>query len=247
MNPEPASESRADSSLHLDEALTDIEQALPRFARWMYRSVRDNLGKSVLDAGAGIGTHTELLLNDGHHVVALEGDSSFVGRLRERFAGVEHLDVYATDLAATNGLGDFPPVDSAICLNVLEHIVDDAQCLKNIAQKVRVNGTLVALVPAHPWLYNNFDRAIGHHRRYTRREFLKKLEGSGWTVKRIFYFNVFAIAGWFISGTVLRRTSPGRDLARFYDFLIPVLSRFENAVVRGKIGLSLIAVAKRVE
>jgi SAM-dependent methyltransferase len=165
MNSDDAAEDRADSPLRLYEGLTDVEQALPRFARWMYRTARGHLGHSVLDAGAGIGTHTELLLGDGHEVVAVEANSAFVRRLHERFPDSQALKIFEGDLAAPGGLGDFLPVDSAICLNVIEHIVDDVQSLKNIGQKVRPGGSLVALVPAHPWLYNNLDRAIGHHRR----------------------------------------------------------------------------------
>ena len=244
MNTDDAAEGRADSS-RLYEGLTDVEQALPRFARWMYGTARRDLGHSVLDAGAGIGTHTELLLRDGHQVVAIEAHPAFVSRLRERFPESDSLQIFEGDLAAPDGLGDFLPLDSAICLNVLEHIVDDVQSLKNVGQKVRPGGRLVALVPAHPWLYNNLDRAIGHHRRYTRREFQEKLESSGWTVERIFYFNLLAIAGWFVSGSLLRRTSPGRGLSRLYDFLVPVLSPLERVLVRGAYGLSLIAVCRR--
>jgi SAM-dependent methyltransferase len=211
----------------------------------MYRTVRPHLGHTVLDAGAGIGTHTELLLRDGHPVVALEADAAFVQALRERFRGVSSLTVYEADLADPASVARVAPLDSAICLNVLEHIPDDIQAMRSVAGLLKSGGTLIALVPAHPWLYNNFDRAIGHHRRYTRRELVQKLDAAGWKVERVFYFNLFAIAGWFVSGSLLGRTSPGRDLARLYDFLVPPLSFFERVVVRGKYGLSLVAVCRR--
>lgn len=232
---------------HLGEALGDIEQALPRFARWMYSTVRGALGESVLDAGAGIGTHTELLLQDGRSVVALEAHPLFAERLRQKFEGNPKVAVYEWDLAHPEGLPPFAAVDSALCLNVLEHILDDVRALRNIRDRVRPGGALLALVPAYPWLYNTLDRAIGHERRYTRSQFLRTLEASGWSAQRCFYFNVFGIPGWFVSGSVLRRTNPGRDLTRLYDALIPVLSRVERALIRGRMGLSLVAVCRRSE
>jgi len=232
---------------HLGAALSDIEQALPRFARWMYRTVSSELGQRVLDAGAGLGTHTELLLEDGRSVVALESDAGFVEHLRRRFQGNPRVSVYHGDLARPGGLADFAQVDSALCLNVLEHIEDDVRALTNLRERVRPGGTLAVLVPAHRWLYNNLDRAIGHHRRYSRARFLEVLEAGGWSVERCFYFNVFAIPGWFVSGSLLRRTNPGRDLTRLYDFLIPVLSRVESALFRGRLGMSLVAICRRAD
>lgn len=229
----------------LADALQDIEQAMPRFARWLYRTVRRDLGDRVLDAGAGIGTYTDLLLEDGRAVVALESDPGFAERLRQRFAGNLRVSVYHSDLSDPAGLPDFPATDSAICLNVLEHIEDDVRAIRNLNARVRPAGTLVALVPAYPALFNTMDRSLGHFRRYRKAEFLERLAAGGWTVRRCFRFNTFGVPGWFVSGSLLKRDKPGRDLTRLYDFLIPVFSVLERNLVRGAAGLSLVAVATR--
>jgi len=235
----------ATTSDELNEALGDIEQTMPRFARWMYRSVRKGLGHRVMDAGAGIGTYTELLLADGREVVSLEYDGAFVERLRQRFAADRRVSVQQADLGSPAGLPVFPEVDSALCLNVLEHIEDDVQALQNLRRRVRVGGRLVALVPAYHWLFNTMDKSVGHHRRYGRREFLERLRAGGWTVERSFRFNVFGIPGWYAAGTLLRRSTPGRDLARLFDWLIPFFALSEKYIVRGAAGLSVVAVCRR--
>ncbi len=229
----------------LADALQDIEQAMPRFARWLYRTVRQDLGDRVLDAGAGIGTYTDLLVDDGRAVVSLESDPTFAEHLRQRFAGNQRVTVYRADLADGGGLPDFPEVDSALCLNVLEHIEDDVQAIRNLHARVRPGGTLVALVPAYPALFNAMDRSLGHYRRYRKAEFLEKLAAGGWTVERAFRFNTFGIPGWFVSGSLLKRSKPGRDLTRLYDFMIPLFSALERNMVRGAAGLSLVAVCRR--
>lgn len=229
----------------LSDALRDIEQAMPRFARWLYRTVRKELGDRVFDAGAGIGTYTELMLEDRRSVVALETDPGFVHQLRQRFEGDARVSVAGGDLGDPAGLAGFPDADSALCLNVLEHIENDLQAMKNLASRVRPGGRLVALVPAYPWLFNRMDEALGHYRRYGRAEFLAKLETAGWTVERVFRFNAFAIPGWFVAGSLLRRSKPGRDLTRLFDLLIPAFSLAERLLVRGTIGLSLVAVCRK--
>jgi SAM-dependent methyltransferase len=229
----------------LSVALQDIEQAMPRFARWLYHTVRGDLGERVLDAGAGIGTYTELLLDEGKSVIALEYDDAFVTEMKQRFNDDPRVSVHQADLGDLGGLPVFPEADSAICLNVLEHIEDDLQGIRNIRDRVRPGGTLVALVPAYSWLLNPMDRTLGHHRRYARRRFLERLAEGGWVVERCFRFNAFGIPGWFVAGTLLRRNKPGRDLTRLYDFLVPAFAFLERNVVRGAVGLSLVAVCRR--
>src|SRR5205085_2252032 len=82
--------------------------------------------------------------------------------------GQPRVSVYRADLADPKALAELLDFDSILCLNVLEHVQDDLQAMKNLIEKVRPGGTLVALVPAYPGLFNGIDRAVGHHRRYRR-------------------------------------------------------------------------------
>ena len=228
----------------LPEALSDMEQAMPGFARWLYRTTRRELGEHVLDAGAGIGTYTKLMQDEGKRVVALESDARFVDEMRRRFASNPLVSVHQGDLANAGALGYLPEFDSVLCLNVLEHIEDDVQAMRNLREKVRPGGTLVALVPAYPWLFNKIDRSVGHYRRYRKSELLQKLAAARWTVRRCFRYNAVGILGWFVAGSILRRDRPGRDLERIYEMLVPVFAFLERRVTRGVIGLSLVAVCR---
>ncbi len=225
-------------------ALEDIEQAMPRFARWMYGTVKPALGNRVVDAGAGIGTYAEMLLADGHEVVALEYDAGFASQLKERFAGNAKVSVFQSDLCNSDGLPEFAPADSMLCLNVLEHVPDDLLALKNMRERVKPGGSLALLVPAGPRLLNSMDRAIGHYRRYSKAELERKLAATGWAVERSFRFNAFGIPGWFVAGLLGRKT-PGRSLSRLYDALTPGFAVVEKHAIRGFAGLSLVAICRR--
>lgn len=229
----------------LGEALVEIEEAMPHFARWLYGMVRGDLGARVLDAGAGIGTYTGLMIEDGRSVVSLESAPEFVARMRSRFAGDERVTTLEADLGATTGLPFFEPVDAALCLNVLEHIEDDVRALRNIRERVAPGGRLIALVPAYPKLFNTMDRELGHHRRYTRRMFLARLGDGGWLVERSLHVNLFGVPGWFVAGSLLKRRSPGRDLAAIFDRLLPIFAIVERGLARGALGLSLVASCRR--
>ncbi len=220
---------------------------MPGFARWMYRTVRGDLGETVLDAGAGIGTFTEILVSDNRRVVVLETDPQFLVSIRQRFASNAAVSVHEGDLTDGRAFVGIEPVDSVLCLNVLEHIEDDVEAMRNLLKQTRPGGNMVALVPAYPRLLNRMDRAIGHYRRYAKGEFVRRLEEAGWRVERVFRFNAFGLPGWFVAGSLLRRSTPGRGLYRLFDSLVPAFAFIERMFVRGSVGLSLVAVCRRVD
>lgn len=220
---------------------------MPGFARWMYRTVRRDLGETVLDAGAGIGTFTEILVSDHRRVAVLETEPQFLESIRARFASNSAVTVHQGDLTDEKSFAGIEPVDSVLCLNVLEHIDDDQAAMRNLLKQTRPGGNMVVLVPAYPWLLNKMDRAIGHYRRYGRGEFVQRLESAGWKVERLFRFNAFGLPGWFVAGKLLGRSTPGRGLYRLFDSLVPLFALLERILVRGSVGLSLIAVCRRVE
>ena len=50
---------------------------------------------------------------------------------------------------------------------MLEHIDEDTRRLRSLAGLVEPGGRIVLWVPGYMQLYGDFDRAVGHVRRYT--------------------------------------------------------------------------------
>jgi SAM-dependent methyltransferase len=95
----------------------------------------------------------------------------------KRLRGRPEVEVRALDL-----LGEIavePPVDSVVAINVLEHLEEDVCVLKAMGATVVPGGKLVLLVPSYPSLYGEFDRAVGHVRRYTPRTLRQAVEAAG--------------------------------------------------------------------
>ena len=67
-------------------------------------------------------------------------------------------------------------LDSLFCSNVLEHVKDDMQILRNFHEILGQRGRAVVLVPNNPAMYAGVDKALGHHPRYTAEELLSKME-----------------------------------------------------------------------
>jgi len=93
-----------------------------------------------------------------------------------------------------------------------------------------------------PALYGSIDRALGHHRRYTRDKLIAKLERTGFRLAHIEYFNLAGIPGWWWAGRVLHRQTIPAGSLKLYDTLVP-LFRLER-LIPWRVGQSLIAVGE---
>lgn len=218
--------------VNLEERLALAEQA-PRYLAWVAGRCEPYLGARVLDFGAGTGNLTRLLVREEREVVAFEPFAEHAAILRERLGD----EVTVTETLDHDGF------DSAVCVNVLEHIEDDVGALADIHRVLRPGGPLLALVPAHPALYGANDRLSGHERRYTKPELREKLERAGFTVHELRHVNPVGALGWLMSGKVLRRGEITGGSLRLYDRAVPVLRQLDRLPL--PIGLSLWAVARK--
>ena len=111
-------------------------------------------------------------------------------------------------------------MDTVVCLNVLEHVEDDAAALRNIHGVLECGGRAIILVPSGQELFGALDVALGHFRRYTKEELHEKLARAGFRVERVLGFNRIARPGWYVSGKILRRSTLGRFQLRAFDSLV---------------------------
>ena len=129
----------------------DILHALskaPRFNRWMGETIRPYVGERVLEIGAGIGNLTRVLVPRVKCYVAADIDQEHMARLATRFQHRHNLHVHRCDLSNAADFADMAEsMDTVVCLNVLEHIEDDMQGLRNIHSALRRGGRAIVLVP----------------------------------------------------------------------------------------------------
>lgn len=213
---------------------------------WQARLIGPELGGRVVEVGCGTGNFTGLIL-DRELVVAVDIEPACIERLRERFRGRENLHalVAAPGTAAFAALARFRP-DSCVCLNVLEHIEDDAGALRRMAEILPRGGRVVLMLPAFPALYGPIDRNLGHHRRYTRRSILDLADRAGMQLRRLRFMNAVGFFGWWANARIFRREEQSAAQIDVFDrWVVPVISRIE-AIAPPPFGQSLLAVLERL-
>ena len=128
------------------------------------------IGKNVLEVGAGCGSFTTNYINFIENLTLTEADNKNFKDLKKKFSDYKNIKIIKSD-NVKKIKGSF---DTIIYFNVLEHIIKDNAEIANAAKKLKKNGYLIFLVPAHQSLYGNLDKIAGHHRRYDINFFNKK-------------------------------------------------------------------------
>jgi len=226
----------------------DILHALskaPRFNRWMGDTIRPYLGERVLEIGAGIGNLTRVLIPRVKCYVAADIDGEHLARLATRFQHRHNLHVRHCDLANPADFSDFAAsMDTVVCLNVLEHIEDDRQGLRNIHSALRKGGRAIVLVPHGQEIFGTLDVALGHYRRYSHQELKEKMEGAGFRVDKILEFNRITRPGWYVSGKLLNRTTFSALQMKVFDRFVWLWRRVDERLPWPP--ASIIAIAAKV-
>ena len=220
--------------------LDSLDDAV-NYRRWILDLAGGHLAAPILEIGAGHGTFTGELASVGH-VHAVEPDIQAVEVLRERFGGDPGITI---NYGGIDRVAADPTFGSAVMINVLEHIEDDAAALRDVWGRLRPGGSLVLWVPAFELLYSDFDRELGHHRRYRRPQLVERVAASGFVVERSKYVN---LPGWFawllITRLLGRRPTTGPLVTAFDRYVVPVVRRIE-AWVPPPFGQSIILMARK--
>lgn len=210
---------------------------------WMGSTLRPLIGDKVLEIGAGIGTLTNQFIPRELYL-ASDINPNYLYFLNAFAVGKPYLRVRKIDAGDPRdfeGLeGHF---DTAVLVNVLEHLDQPEVALQNLWNALEPGGRLVVLVPNHPQLYGTLDEVLEHKLRYTPATLKTRLESSGFQVEQILDFNRISVIGWWLNNKVLRRKTFSRIQLKILDVLIPLLRRIDRVWPWG--GLSLIAVARR--
>jgi SAM-dependent methyltransferase len=219
--------------------------SVDRYNDWIYSRIEDHVGRRVLEVGCGLGNMTPYFLGRDR-LVAIDVLRPSVEQVRARYGREPNFRAYCADICAEETyqrLGSFS-FDTVVCLNVLEHIRDDAVALRHMAGLLEPGGKLLLFVPAGQYLYGKLDAALLHHRRYDAAALGELVERSGLNVETLGYMNPAGIPGWFLASRVLGRSTPPRLLLGLFNLLTPAFRLIEERVEM-PVGLSLICVASR--
>lgn len=203
-----------------------------RYNKSLVEMAEPFLGDRVLDAGAGIGNLSGMLLRRSRVVMA-EYDAHRADRLRARFGARSNVRICESDLVERSFTDEMldENLDTVFCANTLQQIGPDFLVLKNFFKMLPSGGKCVLVVPHDLRLFGAIDSSLGHQRRYEKTQLGQLMERAGFEVVEQRSFNKLGAWGWRLLGLGLGRKRFGSlstvamdrvwPISRYLDKLLP--------------------------
>lgn len=223
---------------------------LPAYQEWILERFRPHLRGKVIEIGAGLGNISARYADLVQELLLLEPAQNLESRLRQRFEDRPNVRVCSAlietlhaDIAALPGAYG-APFDTALMVNVLEHVADDASMLGYVHGALRPRGALLLFVPACPWAYGTLDEKVGHLRRYTLGGLARLVQSAGFSIETIRYFDLLGLLPWFFEGRIRKAVSFSPRLATLYDRILVPFARAMERHVTPPVGKNLLCIAR---
>jgi len=214
------------------------------YRKAIIREFEQHLKGDVLEIGAGIGQISEAILTlpSVKKLVGIEPEPAFQDGFRQRLPDVRLVAGTTRDLEPSESF------DSAIMVNVLEHIEHDEEELRSIHRTLSERkGKLCILVPARQEIFSKLDTHFGHFRRYDKPTLRGRLERAGFEIESLHYFNMIGYFAWGLRYKILQGMDFDITQVRLFDRKIfPPTNFLETRLIRPPFGQSLIAVARAI-
>lgn len=150
-----------------------------------------NKVKKILDIGCGSGTLSFYLSNKNHEVKGIDISDKAIKVCKEssRLMNLKNISFERIDFPNKAPKGKY---DFVIFSEVIEHLADDDLALKKIYSLLNHGGLLFLTTPSNNApLYRlgttkEFDKRVGHERRYSINQLVKKLKKQGFFIENIY-------------------------------------------------------------
>jgi 2-polyprenyl-3-methyl-5-hydroxy-6-metoxy-1,4-benzoquinol methylase len=221
----------------------ELFQHATNWKKYFGARIRPYIKGSVLEVGAGIGS-TTTLLNDGtvQNWLLLEPDDQMFELLSKK---ISHKEL-PPNCKLKKGLIDQleEKFDTIIYIDVLEHIEKDAEEIRKATIRLNPNGHIIVLSPAFQSLYNPFDKAIGHYRRYNKKS-LRGITPADTQLESITYLDSVGYFASLANKFFLKKKYPTQKEVLFWDRWMVPISRLTDSLFFHRFGKSIIAVWKK--
>ena len=231
-----------------------------------YRRLGLSPGDRVLDLGCGAGRHAFEAARRGGQVVALDVGAAELQEVRamlQAMLAAGELDRSSSHVGAVraDALGlPFPDgaFDRVVAAEVLEHVLDDARAMSELARVLRPGGTIAVTVPrcgpeVVNWLLSDayHDVPGGHVRIYRRPTLLRRLESCGLVPVCHHYAHGLHSPYWWLRCLVGIGDEGHRAVAAYHRLLVweiekrPLATRVAARVLDPLIGKSLVVYLRK--
>jgi SAM-dependent methyltransferase len=226
---------------HLWSESTQAATAVKWKGYWAGK-IKKHLGESVLEVGAGLGANIPFLLGPAQKEwLSLEPDPQLAARIPETLAAHPLRDRVKARVGVLQDLPANPAFDTILYIDVLEHIEHDRRELEDALARLKPGGRIVVLSPAYQSLYTEFDRGIGHYRRYNRKS-LAACTPAVAALRELYFLDSVGVMASLANKLFLHQSAPTPAQTLFWDRYLVGASILIDPLVAFGVGKSIIGV-----
>ena len=226
----------------LDNSSWELEffDAAKNWRKYQFKNILKYINSSVLEIGPGTGHNVQYYKNRASQITLLETNKNLANSLKSKFDEDKKIIVLNTDIHIQE-----KTFDTIMYMDVLEHIEDDKKEVNKALKHLNSGGNLIFFVPAYQFLYSDFDKSIGHIKRYNKQFFLSFKENENISIVELKYFDsigfFFAVLNKLFNKN--KKESIGLGV-KIWDKLM-FLSRIMDLIFLNKFGKSLFCIMKK--
>ena len=221
--------------------LHDFDKAF-NFRQYQYSFFKRYLKGNIAEIGPGNGYFvSKYLENKSNKIHLFEPSLNLYKNLKKRVKKSKKIKIYNNKLKLKK---DY--YDCIIYLDVIEHIKNDVMEIRKAYSSLKKNGHIIICVPAFQFLYSNFDKDVGHIKRYRKKDFQVLQEKIKFNLIKLRYFDSIGFFLSFISKTFLNKNYKNNfnKKIKLWNNLI-FFSKILDFLTNYNFGKSLLVILKR--
>ena len=205
------------------------------FRHYQVSLIKKYLKGNFLEVGAGKGGLTNQYKNYLKKISLIEPDKKLFKFLKKRFKK-DKIKISNKPIKYIKN-----SFDTIIYFDVLEHIENDALEIKDASKKLKKKGNLIFSVPAFQIFYSDFDKSVGHYKRYNKKDFTYLARKCGLRIEKIIYYDSIGFIFLLLNKILPLKETNLKNKIFLWNLLIPI-SKIIDVLTFNKIGKSLMCV-----
>ena len=134
--------------------------------------------------------------------------------------------------------------DTIIYYDVLEHIKNDLKEVSEVSKRLKKNGYLIISVPAYQAFYSEFDKSVGHFKRYNKKDFIQLEKKTKLKIEKLAYYDSIGLLFLVLNKILSLKQTNLKNKIFLWNLLIPV-SKLIDFLTFNMFGKSLVCVFRK--
>lgn len=208
------------------------------FRKYQVSLILKYINGNFVEVGAGKGGLVPYYKKIPKNVTLLEPEKKLFKILKKKF--------YSRKISiknhTVNELKSY--YDTIIYYDVLEHIKKDLSEVSMASKKIKKNGYLIISVPAYQSFYSDFDKSVGHYKRYNKQDFINIEKKTNLKIEKLVYYDSVGFLFLVLNKVLSLKQTNLKNKIFMWNLLIPV-SKLIDYLTFNMFGKSLLCVFKK--